>query len=153
LAPGGGVTLGCAAMLLEQILPNCALHSHRVAGDERGSLISLQSGFEIPFEFKRVYLVYGTRPGVERGFHAHKSLEQWVVCVSGSCVFTVDDGNDRREVLLDSPEKGLQIGSGIWREMRDFTPDAVLMVVASTHYELDDYIRSYDEFLSFVRSS
>jgi len=153
LAPGGGVTLGCAAMLLEQILPNCALHSHRVAGDERGSLISLQSGFGIPFEFKRVYLVYGTRPGVERGFHAHKSLEQWVVCVSGSCVFTVDDGNDRREVLLDSPEKGLQIGSGIWREMRDFTPDAVLMVVASTHYELDDYIRSYDEFLSFVRSS
>jgi dTDP-4-dehydrorhamnose 3,5-epimerase-like enzyme len=138
-------------LLLEQILPNCALHSHRVAGDERGSLIALQSAYEIPFEIKRVYFVYDTQPGVERGFHAHKTLEQWAVCVSGSCIFTVDDGKSRREVILDSPEKGLHIGSGIWREMREFTPGGVLVVLASTHYELDDYIRSYEEFLAFAR--
>lgn len=138
-------------MLLEQILPNCALHSHRVAGDDRGSLIALQTAAEIPFEIKRVYLVYDTQPGVDRGFHAHKSLEQWAVCVSGSCIFTVDDGRERRDVLLDSPEKGLHIGSGIWREMRSFSSGAVLMVVASTYYDLDDYIRDYDEFLAFSR--
>jgi dTDP-4-dehydrorhamnose 3,5-epimerase-like enzyme len=138
-------------LLLEQILPNCALHSHRVAGDQRGSLVALQETHEIPFEIKRVYLVYDTQPGVERGHHAHKSLEQWAVCVSGSCLFTVDDGHERRDVVLDSPEKGLHIGSGIWREMRDFTPGAVLMVIASTQYDLDDYIRSYDDFLAFAR--
>lgn len=138
-------------MLLEQILPNCALHSHRVAGDDRGSLIALQAGYEIPFEIKRAYLVYETQPGVDRGFHAHKSLEQWAVCVSGSCVFTVDDGKDRRTVTLDSPTKGLHIGNAIWREMSEFTPDAVLMVLASTLYDLNDYIRDYDEFLGFVR--
>ena len=138
-------------MLLEQIFPNCALYSHRVSGDDRGSLIALQNADEIPFEIKRVYLVYDTQPGVERGRHAHKELEQWVVCVSGSCTFVVDDGETRREVLLDSPEKGLHIGNGIWREMRDFSPGAVLMVIASTRYETEDYIRSYDEFLSFVR--
>lgn len=138
-------------MLLEQILPNCALHSHRVAGDDRGSLIALQTAHEVPFEIKRVYLVYDTQPGVERGFHAHKALEQWAVCVSGSCTFVVDDGETRREVVLDSAEKGLHIGPAIWREMRDFSPGAVLMVIASTHYETEDYIRGYDEFLSFVR--
>ena len=79
------------------------------------------------------------------------SLEQWAICVSGSCIFVVDDGTARREVLLDSPEKGLHIGNGIWREMREFTPGAVLAVIASTYYELDDYIRDYDEFLAFVR--
>jgi dTDP-4-dehydrorhamnose 3,5-epimerase-like enzyme len=139
-------------LLLEQVLPKCALHSHRVSGDERGSLIALQSSLEIPFEIKRVYLVYDTQAGVERGFHAHRSLEQWAVCVSGSCTFTVDDGRQRRDVLLDSPEKGLHIGSGIWREMRSFLPGAVLMVLASTYYELDDYIRDYDQFLAFADS-
>jgi dTDP-4-dehydrorhamnose 3,5-epimerase-like enzyme len=122
-----------------------------VAGDERGSLISFQDAHEIPFKIRRVYLVYDTKPGVERGFHAHKSLDQWAVCVSGSCIFIVDDGIERREVLLDTPEKGLHIGSGIWREMREFSPGAVLMVIASTYYDLDDYIRSYDEFLAFAR--
>lgn len=138
-------------MLLEQILPNCALHRHDVAGDERGSLISLQVREEIPFEIKRVYLVFDTKPQVERGFHAHKSLEQWVVCVSGSCLFTVDNGKERREVLLDDPRKGLHIGHGIWREMRDFAPGTALMVIASTYYDLDDYIRDYDDFLAYAR--
>ena len=140
-------------MLLEQILPNCALHSHQVKGDDRGSLIALEAAREIPFPIERVYFVFETRPGVERGFHAHKSLEQWAVCVSGSCVMTMDDGRERRSVRLDSPERGLYIGAGIWREMSDFSPDAVLMVIASTRYEEADYIRSYEEFLDFSGST
>ena len=91
-------------MLLEQILPNCALHSNRVNGDDRGSLIAIEAEREVPFKIERVYFVYDTQPGVERGFHAHKSLEQWMICVTGSCVIVVDDGNNRLEALLDSPE-------------------------------------------------
>ena len=140
-------------MLLEQILPNCSLHSHQVRGDDRGSLIALEAAREIPFPIERVYFVFETRPGVDRGFHAHKSLEQWAICVSGSCVMTMDDGRDRRSVRLDSPEKGLYIGPVIWREMSDFSPDAVLMVIASTRYEEADYIRSYEEFLDFAGST
>jgi dTDP-4-dehydrorhamnose 3,5-epimerase-like enzyme len=140
-------------LLLEQILPNCELHSHQVKGDDRGSLIALEAAREIPFPIERVYFVFGTRPGVDRGFHAHKTLEQWAVCVSGSCVMTMDDGRERRSVRLDSPEKGLYIGRGIWREMSDFSPDAVLMVIASNHYDEADYIRSYEDFLDFAAST
>ena len=140
-------------MLLEQILPNCALHSHQVKGDDRGSLIALEAAREIPFPIERVYFVFETRPGVDRGFHAHKSLEQWAICVSGACTMTMDDGNERRSVRLDSPEKGLYIGRGIWREMSDFSPDAVLMVIASTPYEEADYIRRYEDFLDYAASA
>jgi dTDP-4-dehydrorhamnose 3,5-epimerase-like enzyme len=138
-------------LLLEQILPNCALHSHDVVHDSRGSLLALEAEREVPFDIERVYFLYGTKSGAERGFHAHKTLEQWVVCVAGSCLIVVDDGRNRREVLLDTPENGLHIGRGIWREMRDFSPGAVLMVIASAHYDESDYIRSFDEFLASAR--
>jgi len=139
-------------LLIEQILPNCSLHSHQVKGDDRGSLIALETTRELPFDtIERVYFVYGTSPGVDRGFHAHRALEQWVTCVSGSCTMTVDDGRERRSVSLDSPEKGLYIGPSIWREMSDFSPDAVLMVIASTRYDESDYIRNYEDFLESIR--
>lgn len=138
-------------MLLERILPNCALHSHNVAADGRGRLVALEAGRDVPFAIERVYFLYETAPGAERGFHAHRSLEQWAVCVSGSCTLVVDDGSERREVRLDAPDKGLYIGAGIWREMHDFSPGAVLMVLASARYDEGDYIRSYDEFLALAQ--
>ena len=140
-------------MLLEQILPNCALHSHNVATDDRGRLVALEAGREVPFAIERVYFLYDTSPGAERGFHAHRSLEQWMVCVAGTCTLVVDDGAERREVLLDAPDKGLYIGPGIWREMRGFSPGAVLMVLASAPYDESDYLRSYDDFLQLARVS
>ena len=139
-------------MLLEQILPNCALHSNRVNGDDRGSLIAIEAEREVPFKIERVYFVYDTQPGVERGFHAHKTLEQWMICTTGSCVIVVDDGHSRREALLDSPKKALYVGPGLWREMREFSSGAVLAVIASTKYDVTDYIRDYDDFLAFARS-
>jgi dTDP-4-dehydrorhamnose 3,5-epimerase-like enzyme len=133
-------------LLLEQILPNCALHSHDVVNDARGSLVALEGASNVPFEIERVYFLYGTAHGAERGFHAHRELEQWVVAVAGSCVITVDDASHRQEVELDAPDKALYIGPGIWREMRDFSSGAVLMVLASKPYDEADYIRDYDEF-------
>ena len=119
-------------------------------GDDRGQLIALESFKEIPFEIKRVYYIYDTKDKVRRGFHAHKNLEQILICVSGSCKLHLDNGQDTEEVLLDTPEKGLYISSGIWREMYDFSPDAVLLVLASEHYAESDYIRNYNEFIKYI---
>ncbi len=116
-------------------------------GDERGSLIALESGAQVPFEIRRVYYIFRTMPGVARGFHAHKRLRQVAICVSGKCRMVLDDGNRREEVWLDSPDKGLLIDSFMWREMHDFSGDAVLMVLASDLYDEEDYIRNYDDFL------
>ena len=115
-------------------------------GDERGSLISLETYKQIPFDIKRVYYIYGTQTGVARGFHAHKKLQQVAVCVSGKCRMILDDGDKREELWLDSPAKGLLIEDMVWREMHDFSDDCVLLVLASEHYDESDYIRDYEEF-------
>lgn len=122
----------------------------QVHGDERGALISLEETANIPFEIKRVYYMFDTKNGVSRGFHAHKKLKQVAIAVKGSCRFILDDGKERVQFLLDDPAQGLLISSCIWREMCDFSPDCVLMVLADQHYDEGDYIRSYDEFLKVV---
>ncbi|MGF6147838.1 WxcM-like, C-terminal [Kingella potus] len=116
-------------------------------GDERGSLIALEEGKNIPFKIKRVYYLFDTKEGVRRGFHAHKQLKQIVVAVRGSCRFLLDDGTEKVSVLLDNPAQGLLIESFMWREMYDFSEDCVLMVLADSLYDESDYIRDYDEFV------
>ena len=119
-------------------------------GDDRGSLVAVEANKTVPFDIKRVYFIYGTKQGVARGFHAHKALKQVAVCVTGSCRMLLDNGQDKEEVLLDSPTKGLVIEDFVWREMHDFTSDCVLMVLASEHYDEADYIRNYDDFIKAV---
>ena len=121
-------------------------------GDARGQLVAIEANKDIPFEVKRVYYMYDTTPGVARGHHAHKALEQILICVHGSCKILLDNGKEKETVVLDEPNKGLYISSDMWRVMYDFSPDAVLMVMASTYYEESDYIRDYDEFLKYVES-
>lgn len=115
-------------------------------GDERGSLVALEAEKSVPFVIKRVYYIFGTKAGVSRGFHAHKKLQQVAICITGSCRMILDDGQQRSEVLLNSPNKGLVIGDLVWREMHDFSKDCVLLVLASEHYDESDYIRNYDDF-------
>lgn len=124
----------------------------QIRGDDRGSLIAIEEGKNIPFEIRRVYYIFDTKAGVERGFHAHKKLNQLCVAVRGSCKMTLDDGHSRVEVTLNSAHHGLLIGPGMWREMRDFSEDCVLMVLADTLYEEADYIRDYQEFLRSVNT-
>ena len=121
-----------------------------IKGDERGSLIALESLKNIPFEIKRVYYIFGNKNNVRRGFHAHKNLQQVLIAVSGSCKILLDDGTNKQEVLLDSPSKGLLIKNCVWREMFDFSSDCVLMVLANEVYEESDYIRDYQQFLSYL---
>lgn len=123
----------------------------QVHGDDRGSLIALEEGINIPFAVKRVYYLFNTKEGVRRGFHAHKTLKQVAIVVRGSCCFVLDDGKEKVEVLLDNPAKGLLIESFMWREMYDFSDDCVLMVLASDLYNETDYIRDYKQFLDIVR--
>ncbi len=122
-------------------------------GDDRGQLIAIEQLKDLPFEIKRVYYIYDTLEGVRRGFHAHLNLEQILVCVKGSCKIHLDDGSDTAEVLLDEPSKALYIANNMWREMYDFSPDAVLLVLASEYYDEADYIRDYDKFLEFVKDN
>lgn len=120
-------------------------------GDDRGQLVAIEAMKDLPFEVKRVYYIYDTLPGVRRGFHAHKNLQQILLCVNGSCKIHLDDGHDTAEVLLDKPNEGLYIANNMWREMYDFTPGAVLLVLASEYYDEADYIRNYDEFIKMVK--
>lgn len=121
-------------------------------GDDRGQLVALEQLNDVPFEIKRVYYMYDTGEGVTRGRHAHKSLQQVLICVHGSCRILLDDGKERETVLLDRPNVGLYVSNVLWREMYDFSPDAVLLVLASELYDESDYIRNYGDFLKFVET-
>lgn len=120
-------------------------------GDERGQLVALEEGKDIPFQIKRVYYMYDTAPGVTRGHHAHKSLEQILICIHGSCKIHLDNGYEKKTVPLEKPYEGLYVANNMWHEMYDFSPDAVLMVLASDNYDEGDYLRDYNEFLKWYK--
>ena len=122
----------------------------KVFGDVRGKLISLEGGRNVPFEIKRVYWIFDTLPDEDRGFHAHKNMEQIIVAMDGACQFILDDGKTREKVWLNRPDQGLYIGKNMWREMRHFSYGCKLMVLASDYYNEKEYIRDYDVFLKEI---
>jgi dTDP-4-dehydrorhamnose 3,5-epimerase-like enzyme len=132
-------------------MQNIKLLNFNINGDDRGSLIALESKKEIPFSIKRVYYIFDTLQEVRRGYHAHKNLKQVCICVSGSCKFLLDNGKNKETILLDNKKKALYLEGLIWREMFDFSQDCVLMVLASEHYDESDYLRNYDEFIEAVQ--
>ena len=121
--------------------------------DPRGNLTVAEGLDIVPFEIKRAYWVYDVPGGGSRGGHAHKRLHQFVIAVSGSFHVTLDNGFERKTVLLNHPYQGLLIDTGIWRTLDDFSSGAVCLVLASEHYDEDDYIYDYDEFLKYVGCS
>lgn len=100
--------------------------------------------------FKRIYYIYGVSKNVTRGHHAHLNLKQIAWCPHGSVEILLDNGVTKNKFSLDSPEKGLYIGPGIWREMKWLITDSVLCVAASELYDENDYVRDYDKFLQMV---
>lgn len=120
-------------------------------GDERGNLIAIEENKNIPFEIKRVYYIFDTKDGVRRGFHAHKNLEQVLVCVNGSCEILLDDGKEKSITKLENRNEGLFIEKLVWREMFNFSADCVLMVLASDYYDEKDYIRDYNDFKNYLK--
>ena len=125
----------------------------KVIGDERGKLIALEGNRNCPFEIKRVYWIFDTLPDEDRGFHAHKNMEQIIVAMDGACQFVLDDGKTRETVWLNRPDKGLYIGKNMWREMRHFSYGCKLMVLASDYYDEKEYIRDYNKFLKDLKNN
>lgn len=119
-------------------------------GDERGLLVAIEEGRNIPFNIKRVYYMYDTITDIRRGFHAHKKTTQVAIVLKGSCKFYFDDGHSKKNITLDDPTTGLLIEPLMWHEMYDFSKDCILMVLADDFYDENDYIRNYDDFKKIV---
>ncbi|HEH4547374.1 TPA: WxcM-like domain-containing protein [Campylobacter coli] len=130
---------------------NYKILNFNVKSDSRGSLIALENLKEIPFEVKRIYYIYDTKPDFPRGAHAHKELEQVLIMMEGSCELVLNDGKDIKNIILNRPDMGIFIGKNIWREMKNFSYGAKLLVLASDFYNEKEYIRNYDEFLRIVK--
>jgi hypothetical protein len=116
--------------------------------DLRGNLSVAEIGNGLPFAPNRYFLVFDVPSREVRGEHAHRRLEQFLVCVTGDCSLIVDDGANREEIILNRPDRGVHMGPMVWGIQYRFSPDAVLLVLASEAYDPDDYIRSYDEFMA-----
>jgi len=133
-------------------MKNCRIIDFKKIGSsDVGFLIALEGNREISFDIKRIYYIYNVPKEIKRGFHAHKRLEQVLICVSDSVKIKVDDGNEKKIIELNDPSKGLYIGPGIWREMYDFSQKSVLLILASDYYDENDYIRNYEEFLKMIK--
>lgn len=125
---------------------NFEIHS-----DNRGNLTSLSENQEIPFKIKRIYYTWDMPNDAIRGGHAHKNLDEVMVCLHGSCDFVLDDGKEKITVTLDKPNKGLYIKANLWRDFRNFSKDCVVILIASELYDTEDYIRDYEEFLKIQK--
>jgi hypothetical protein len=128
-------------------LSDCKIIDLRKISDPtRGNLTVVEQCDDIPFEIKRSYWIYDVPGGESRGGHAHKTLKQLLVPMSGSFKVMLDNGTERKEILLNHPWQGLIIVPGIWRTLEDFSSGAVCMCLASEHYDESEYIRDYDQF-------
>lgn len=131
-------------------LEECVLVDLQTLSDNRGDLTIVEGGRHVPFEIRRVYFLHGVPAGISRGGHAHKRLRQLFVAASGGFDVLLDDAFARKTVRLDRVDRGLIITPMIWRELRNFSPGSVCMVLASEHYDEDDYFRDYTDFSKAV---
>ena len=121
-------------------------------GDERGSLVVAEGGGQdIPFEIKRVFYMYGSDPTIVRGQHANRKTEFVLINVSVTSKVKVDNGVEQAVIELNRPRMGLYLKTMLWKDMYDFSPDSVLLVLASEHYDGGEYIRDYEEYLKEIK--
>lgn len=130
------------------MLTNCHMIQLKRIGGDLGALTALEGAREVPFDIKRVYYITDVPENVTRGFHSHRKLEQVLLCLHGSVKIRVKTPLEEEVIPLKEDSEGLYIGHMVWREMFDFTPGAVLMVLASEHYTEDDYIRDYEKYMN-----
>jgi UDP-2-acetamido-3-amino-2,3-dideoxy-glucuronate N-acetyltransferase len=129
------------------VIPGVTRHQLLHVDDVRGALSVAEIGPDIPFEVKRFLAIYDVPSKDTRGERAHRTCEQFLVCIRGSAALVVDDGHRRAEVTLNQSNIGIHVRSMIWTVLYRHTADAIMLVFASEHYDPDDYIRDYDEFL------
>jgi len=120
-------------------------------GDDRGNLVVIEGGQTIPFDIKRVFYIYGSDSTVVRGQHANRESEFVLINVAGQSKVRITDGEEEFVVELNKPRMGVYIPKMMWKDMYDFSPDSVLLVLANTHYDGKEYIREYDRYLEVRR--
>lgn len=120
--------------------------------NQAGNITVIENQITAPFDVKRVYYLYDVPMGSERGGHGHYELQQFIIALSGSFVFVLDDGENVKEVFLNDPSKALHIKPGIWREIKGFSSGSVCLVLASENYSEQDYMRDYNDFLNFRKN-
>lgn len=123
-------------------------------GDERGNLVVAEGdNIDVPFNIKRVFYMYGSDDKIIRGQHANRRTEFVLINVSGTSKVKMDNGHETKIIELNKPRMGLYIETMVWKDMYDFSEDSVLLVLASEHYDGEEYIRDYDAFLKEVRGN
>lgn len=120
-------------------------------GDERGNLIVAEGdGMDVPFAIKRIFYMYGSDPEVIRGQHANKKTEFVLINICGTSKVKMTNGREEKIIVLDRPRMGLHLKKMLWKEMYDFSEDSILLVLASEHYDENEYIREFDKYLLCV---
>ena len=120
-------------------------------GDERGHLVIVEGGQDIPFEIKRAFYIYGSDADVVRGQHANRKTEFVLINVAGKSKVRVKDGEGNEAIYcLNRPHTGIYLPTMVWKDMYDFSADSVLLVLASEHYDASEYIRDYDEYVKEI---
>lgn len=133
-----------------ELREKCPILHFSDLGDERGKLVVIEGGQQIPFEIKRVFYIYESENTVVRGQHANRESEFVLINVAGQSKVRITDGEEEIIVELNRPMMGVYIPKMIWKDMYDFSEDSVLLVLASTHYDGAEYIRSYEEYLNEI---
>ena len=131
----------------------CRLINFPTIAETRGNLSFVEGNNHIPFPIKRVYYLYDVPSGATRGGHAHKTLEEIIIALSGSFDVVLDDGKEKKVVFLNRPHYGLYISPGVWREIENFSSNSVALALASDFYNESDYIRDYEVFKKTVVNS
>ena len=128
----------------------CPILFFKDLGDERGKLVVIEGGEAVPFDIKRVFYIYGSDSTVVRGQHANKKSEFVLINVAGKSKVKITDGKESMVVELDKPMMGVYLPPMIWKDMYDFSENSVLLCLASTHYDGEEYVRKYEDFLKMV---
>lgn len=118
--------------------------------DPRGNLSVIEEMKDVPFKIERTYWIYDVPGGEKRGGHAYKENQEFIVALSGSFDVILDNGIEKKTFSLNRSYNGLFVPKGMWREMNNFSTNSLALVLSSTKYDVNDYIRDYDEFLKYV---
>jgi dTDP-4-dehydrorhamnose 3,5-epimerase-like enzyme len=132
--------------IMQHVTEQCRVLNFGDLGDERGKLVVVEGNMDIPFEIKRVFYIYGSDNEVVRGQHANRESEFVLINVGGTSKVRIDNGHSEAVIELNKPMMGLYIPTMVWKDMYDFSEDSILLVLASTHYDGNEYIRNYEDY-------
>jgi mannose-6-phosphate isomerase-like protein (cupin superfamily) len=132
-------------------ISSCKVLELKTHQNRSGSITPIHQNSDVPFNIKRIFYIYDIPGGASRGAHAHKECHQFLVAVSGAFEVEIDDGTNRKRILLNRPNFGLYIPPGIWASEVNFSSGAICLALTSQKYSAEDYIRDYHEYLNYVR--